>query len=148
MWRKWLWEVTERAPLGPNAYLLNFSLVYLKCVKAYLTYFEKYKVYLNPWINTMWSFLFNYTAVNEIHRVGINYVNYTADAEEGRFPVQGILGKETIVNMAAIAGRVLSFSKNAKVLVSPMRVSTVPAHRYSIEVSSTGEQITHTGQVS
>ena len=44
-------------------------------------------------------------------------------------------------------GRLLSFSKNAKVLVSPLRLSVVPVHRYSVEVSSTGEPITHTGQV-
>lgn len=50
--------------------------------------------------------------------------------------------------MAATLGRVLSFSKNAKALVSPLRLSAVPAHRYSLEVSSTGEAITHTGQVS
>ncbi len=50
--------------------------------------------------------------------------------------------------MAAAVGRLLSFSKNAKVLVSPLKVSAVPVHRYSAEVSSTGEFITHTGQVS
>uniref|UniRef100_A0A2D1CHC7 NADH dehydrogenase [ubiquinone] iron-sulfur protein 6, mitochondrial n=1 Tax=Sparus aurata TaxID=8175 RepID=A0A2D1CHC7_SPAAU len=49
--------------------------------------------------------------------------------------------------MAAAAGRLLSFSKNAKVLVSPLRLSAVPVRRYSVEVSSTGEPITHTGQV-
>ncbi|XP_035537217.1 NADH dehydrogenase [ubiquinone] iron-sulfur protein 6, mitochondrial [Morone saxatilis] len=49
--------------------------------------------------------------------------------------------------MAAAVGRLLSFSKNAKVLVSPLKLSAVPAHRYSLEVSSTGEPITHTGQV-
>ncbi|XP_041665189.1 NADH dehydrogenase [ubiquinone] iron-sulfur protein 6, mitochondrial [Cheilinus undulatus] len=49
--------------------------------------------------------------------------------------------------MAAAIGRVLSFSKNAKVFVSPMRLSVVPGHRYSLDVSSTGEPITHTGQV-
>ncbi|XP_073319688.1 NADH dehydrogenase [ubiquinone] iron-sulfur protein 6, mitochondrial [Pagrus major] len=49
--------------------------------------------------------------------------------------------------MAAAVGRLLSFSKNAKVLVSPLRLSVVPVHRYSVEVSSTGEAITHTGQV-
>ncbi|KAM7383896.1 hypothetical protein PAMA_011317 [Pampus argenteus] len=49
--------------------------------------------------------------------------------------------------MAAAVGRVLSFSKNVKVLVSPLKLSAVPAHRYSLEVSSTGEVITHTGQV-
>merc|ERR1739848_8777 len=51
------------------------------------------------------------------------------------------------VNMAAIAGRLLSFSKNAKVLVSPLKISAVPVRQYSLEVSSTGEAITHTGQV-
>ncbi|KAF7662875.1 hypothetical protein LDENG_00224090 [Lucifuga dentata] len=49
--------------------------------------------------------------------------------------------------MAAIAGRVLPFSKNAKILLSPLRLSTVPAHCYGVDVSSTGEPITHTGQV-
>ncbi|XP_042362386.1 NADH dehydrogenase [ubiquinone] iron-sulfur protein 6, mitochondrial [Plectropomus leopardus] len=49
--------------------------------------------------------------------------------------------------MAAAVGRVLSFSRNAKVLVSPLRLSAVPVHRYSVEVSSTGEPVTHTGQV-
>ncbi|XP_076610996.1 NADH dehydrogenase [ubiquinone] iron-sulfur protein 6, mitochondrial [Chaetodon auriga] len=49
--------------------------------------------------------------------------------------------------MAAAVGRVLSFSKNAKALVAPLRLAAVPVHRYSIEVSSTGEPITHTGQV-
>ncbi|KAG8005062.1 NADH dehydrogenase [ubiquinone] iron-sulfur protein 6, partial [Nibea albiflora] len=49
--------------------------------------------------------------------------------------------------MAAAVGRLLSFSKNAKVLVAPLRLSAVPVHRYSVEVSSTGEPITHTGQV-
>ncbi|CAL1584412.1 unnamed protein product [Knipowitschia caucasica] len=49
--------------------------------------------------------------------------------------------------MAASVGRLLSFSKHAKVLVSPLRVNVVSAHRYSLEVSSTGEKITHTGQV-
>ena len=44
-------------------------------------------------------------------------------------------------------GRVLSFSKNAKVLVAPLRLAAVPVHRYSVEVSGTGEAITHTGQV-
>ncbi|KAF3707692.1 NADH dehydrogenase [ubiquinone] iron-sulfur protein 6, mitochondrial Complex I-13kD-A [Channa argus] len=49
--------------------------------------------------------------------------------------------------MAATVGRVLSFSKNAKLLVSLSRLSAVPAHRYSLEVAKTGEPITHTGQV-
>uniref|UniRef100_UPI001ED7FEFD NADH dehydrogenase [ubiquinone] iron-sulfur protein 6, mitochondrial n=1 Tax=Scatophagus argus TaxID=75038 RepID=UPI001ED7FEFD len=49
--------------------------------------------------------------------------------------------------MAAAVGRLLSFSKNIKVFVSPLRLSAVPIHRYSAEVSRTGEPITHTGQV-
>ncbi|XP_034748592.1 NADH dehydrogenase [ubiquinone] iron-sulfur protein 6, mitochondrial [Etheostoma cragini] len=49
--------------------------------------------------------------------------------------------------MATAVSRVLSFSKQAKVLVSPLRLSAVPVRRYSLEVSSTGEPITHTGQV-
>ncbi|KAM9386041.1 NADH dehydrogenase [ubiquinone] iron-sulfur protein 6, mitochondrial [Pholidichthys leucotaenia] len=49
--------------------------------------------------------------------------------------------------MAAAVGRVLSFSKNVKVLVSPLRLSAVPAHCYSVQVSGTDEPITHTGQV-
>ncbi|XP_061616260.1 NADH dehydrogenase [ubiquinone] iron-sulfur protein 6, mitochondrial [Phyllopteryx taeniolatus] len=49
--------------------------------------------------------------------------------------------------MAAAVTRVLSFSKYLKVFVSPLRLSVVPAHRYSVEVSTTGEPITHTGQV-
>lgn len=57
------------------------------------------------------------------------------------------LGKIGFVNMAATVGRLLSFSKNAKVFVTPLRLSVVPVHRYSVEVSSTGEAITHTGQV-
>lgn len=64
------------------------------------------------------------------------------------FSLQGILGNQSGVNMAAVVGRLLSFSKNAKVLVSPLRLSAVPAQRYSLEVSTTGEVITHTGQVS
>lgn len=44
-------------------------------------------------------------------------------------------------------GRLLSFSKIVKVLASPLRLSAVAAHRYSLEVSSTGEPVTHTGQV-
>lgn len=56
-------------------------------------------------------------------------------------------GQQSIVNMAAAVGRVLSFSKNAKALVLPLRLSAVPAMRYGVQVSSTGEAITHTGQV-
>ncbi|XP_049606585.1 NADH dehydrogenase [ubiquinone] iron-sulfur protein 6, mitochondrial [Syngnathus scovelli] len=49
--------------------------------------------------------------------------------------------------MAATGIRMLSFSKNAKALVSPLKLSAVPVHRYSVEVATTGEPITHTGQV-
>ncbi|XP_046874733.1 NADH dehydrogenase [ubiquinone] iron-sulfur protein 6, mitochondrial [Hypomesus transpacificus] len=49
--------------------------------------------------------------------------------------------------MAAAAGRILSFSRNAKVLVSPLKMSAVSAPRHYVTVSSTGEAITHTGQV-
>ncbi|XP_072303231.1 NADH dehydrogenase [ubiquinone] iron-sulfur protein 6, mitochondrial [Eucyclogobius newberryi] len=49
--------------------------------------------------------------------------------------------------MAASVGRLLSFSKNAKVLGSAVRLSAVSARHYSLDVSSTGEAITHTGQV-
>ncbi|XP_017276497.1 NADH dehydrogenase [ubiquinone] iron-sulfur protein 6, mitochondrial [Kryptolebias marmoratus] len=49
--------------------------------------------------------------------------------------------------MAAAAGRALSFSRNAKALVSPLRSIAAPVHRYSVEVSSAGEPVTHTGQV-
>ncbi|XP_075867639.1 NADH dehydrogenase [ubiquinone] iron-sulfur protein 6, mitochondrial [Nelusetta ayraudi] len=49
--------------------------------------------------------------------------------------------------MAAAVGRLLSFSKNAKVFIAPLRLTSVPFHRYGVEVSSTGEPITHTGQV-
>lgn len=49
--------------------------------------------------------------------------------------------------MAAAVGRLLSFSKNAKAFVAPVRLSSVPFQRYGVEVSSTGEAITHTGQV-
>lgn len=50
--------------------------------------------------------------------------------------------------MAAAVGRLLSFSKNAKLLVSPLRLSAGSVSHYSVETSSTGEVITHTGQVS
>uniref|UniRef100_A0A3Q3IHG1 NADH dehydrogenase [ubiquinone] iron-sulfur protein 6, mitochondrial n=1 Tax=Monopterus albus TaxID=43700 RepID=A0A3Q3IHG1_MONAL len=52
-----------------------------------------------------------------------------------------------VVNMAAAVTRILSFSKNGKVVVSPLKLFAIPAHRYSLEFSSTGEAITHTGQV-
>ncbi|TWW65408.1 NADH dehydrogenase [ubiquinone] iron-sulfur protein 6, mitochondrial, partial [Takifugu flavidus] len=56
-------------------------------------------------------------------------------------------GREVFVNMAAAVGRLLSFSKNAKLLVSPLRLSAGSVSHYSVETSSTGEVITHTGQV-
>ncbi|XP_054619737.1 NADH dehydrogenase [ubiquinone] iron-sulfur protein 6, mitochondrial [Dunckerocampus dactyliophorus] len=49
--------------------------------------------------------------------------------------------------MAAALARVLSFSKNVKAFVSPLRLSVVPLQHYTLDVSSTGETITHTGQV-
>ncbi|KAM9737321.1 NADH dehydrogenase [ubiquinone] iron-sulfur protein 6, mitochondrial [Menidia menidia] len=49
--------------------------------------------------------------------------------------------------MAAAMGRLLSFNRNAKVLVSSLRFTAVPVRRYGLEVSGTGEAITHTGQV-
>uniref|UniRef100_A0A3B5KYS9 NADH dehydrogenase [ubiquinone] iron-sulfur protein 6, mitochondrial n=1 Tax=Xiphophorus couchianus TaxID=32473 RepID=A0A3B5KYS9_9TELE len=49
--------------------------------------------------------------------------------------------------MAAAVCRVLSFTRNAKALLQPVRLTAAPVHRYSVEVSSTGEAITHTGQV-
>ncbi|XP_020360848.1 NADH dehydrogenase [ubiquinone] iron-sulfur protein 6, mitochondrial [Oncorhynchus tshawytscha] len=49
--------------------------------------------------------------------------------------------------MAAALRRILSFSRNAKVFVSPLKTSALSVQRYSLEVSTTGEQITHTGQV-
>lgn len=55
---------------------------------------------------------------------------------------------KAFVNMATAVGRLLSFSKNAKVFIAPLRLTSVPFHRYGVEMSSTGEPITHTGQVS
>uniref|UniRef100_C1BEX4 NADH dehydrogenase [ubiquinone] iron-sulfur protein 6, mitochondrial n=1 Tax=Oncorhynchus mykiss TaxID=8022 RepID=C1BEX4_ONCMY len=49
--------------------------------------------------------------------------------------------------MAAAVHRILSFSRNAKALVSPLKTSAVSLQRYSLQASTTGEQITHTGQV-
>lgn len=57
------------------------------------------------------------------------------------------MGKLVVFIMASSVGRLLSFSKNVKLLASPLRLSAVSAHRYSLEVSTTGEAITHTGQV-
>lgn len=68
--------------------------------------------------------------------------------EHNKSPLQSSLGKEAVLNMAASVCRVLSFSRSAKVLASPLRLTAVPVYRYSLEVSSTGEAITHTGQVS
>lgn len=64
----------------------------------------------------------------------------------GKLPpssVEGMTLRVTAGNMAAALGRLLSFSKNARVL----RSTLTPVHRYSVEVSSAGEPITHTGQV-
>ncbi|KAM9824809.1 NADH dehydrogenase [ubiquinone] iron-sulfur protein 6, mitochondrial [Neosynchiropus ocellatus] len=47
--------------------------------------------------------------------------------------------------MAAAVGRMLSFSRKA--ILTPLRFSAVPVHHYSLQVSGTGETITHTGQV-
>ncbi|XP_074543799.1 NADH dehydrogenase [ubiquinone] iron-sulfur protein 6, mitochondrial [Halichoeres trimaculatus] len=49
--------------------------------------------------------------------------------------------------MAAVVGRLLSFNKNVKVLASPLKLTAVPLQRYSLQVSGTGETVTHTGQV-
>ncbi|XP_061839318.1 NADH dehydrogenase [ubiquinone] iron-sulfur protein 6, mitochondrial [Nerophis lumbriciformis] len=49
--------------------------------------------------------------------------------------------------MAAALTRLLSFSKHVQVFVSPFKLSAVPLHHYTVDVSSTGEAITHTGQV-
>ncbi|XP_068189305.1 NADH dehydrogenase [ubiquinone] iron-sulfur protein 6, mitochondrial [Antennarius striatus] len=57
------------------------------------------------------------------------------------------VGKLSLVNMAATLGRLLSFSKNVKALALPSRLSALSAHCYGVETSSTGEPITHTGQV-
>ncbi|XP_077363051.1 NADH dehydrogenase [ubiquinone] iron-sulfur protein 6, mitochondrial [Festucalex cinctus] len=57
------------------------------------------------------------------------------------------MGRQLAATMAAAVTRVLPFSKNVKALVSPFRLCAVPVHRYSVEVSNTGEAITHTGQV-
>ncbi|XP_028316848.1 NADH dehydrogenase [ubiquinone] iron-sulfur protein 6, mitochondrial [Gouania willdenowi] len=48
-------------------------------------------------------------------------------------------------NMAALR-RLLSFT-NAKLLVSTMRLASVPAQHLSVKAHSTGEPIGHTGQV-
>ncbi|XP_053719482.1 NADH dehydrogenase [ubiquinone] iron-sulfur protein 6, mitochondrial [Synchiropus splendidus] len=47
--------------------------------------------------------------------------------------------------MAAAVGRMLSFSRRA--ILAPLKFTAVPVHHYSLQVSSTGEVITHTGQV-
>ncbi|MGH0151410.1 UNVERIFIED_CONTAM: hypothetical protein FKN15_019884 [Acipenser sinensis] len=50
--------------------------------------------------------------------------------------------------MAASTQRLLSFVniKNVRVILAPLRISSVPVHRYGAQVSDTGEKITHTGQ--
>ncbi|KAK6490472.1 NADH dehydrogenase [Huso huso] len=51
--------------------------------------------------------------------------------------------------MAASTQRLLSFIniKNVRLILAPLRISSVPAHPYGVQVSDTGEKITHTGQV-
>ncbi|KAG7458025.1 hypothetical protein MATL_G00233470 [Megalops atlanticus] len=49
--------------------------------------------------------------------------------------------------MAAPAGRLLSFGKNARTFLAPLRLLSVSVHQYGAQMSSTGEKITHTGQV-
>uniref|UniRef100_A0A4W5Q4X8 NADH:ubiquinone oxidoreductase subunit S6 n=1 Tax=Hucho hucho TaxID=62062 RepID=A0A4W5Q4X8_9TELE len=49
--------------------------------------------------------------------------------------------------MAAAVRRGLSFTRKAEVFVSPLKTSALSVQRYSLEVSTTGEQVTHTGQV-
>ncbi|XP_015797262.2 NADH dehydrogenase [ubiquinone] iron-sulfur protein 6, mitochondrial [Nothobranchius furzeri] len=78
-------------------------------------------------------------------------VLYLADTTLGKqFLTKYVLRSVTsraVVDMAAAICRVLSFSRNTKVLVSPLRFTAAPAHQYNVDVSSTGEPITHTGQV-
>lgn len=50
-------------------------------------------------------------------------------------------------NMASVVIRSLSFSKNAKVLLSPIKLATVPGRNKTVEVTNYGEAVTHTGQV-
>lgn len=52
------------------------------------------------------------------------------------------------VNMASSMVRILSFSKNVKVVASPVRLCAVSGHKYSLDASNSGEPVTHTGQVS
>lgn len=55
---------------------------------------------------------------------------------------------QAVVNMAAAAGRALSFSRNAKVLVSPIRSASALIPLNAAEVSKYREEpVTHTGQV-
>ncbi|XP_069051036.1 NADH dehydrogenase [ubiquinone] iron-sulfur protein 6, mitochondrial isoform X2 [Lepisosteus oculatus] len=51
--------------------------------------------------------------------------------------------------MAASIQKLLSFTniKNPKLILAPLKVSCVPSYRYGALVSSTGEKVTHTGQV-
>ncbi|XP_063041736.1 NADH dehydrogenase [ubiquinone] iron-sulfur protein 6, mitochondrial [Engraulis encrasicolus] len=49
--------------------------------------------------------------------------------------------------MASVVIRSLSFSKNAKVLLSPIKLATVPGRNKTVEVTTYGEAVTHTGQV-
>ncbi|XP_008329464.1 NADH dehydrogenase [ubiquinone] iron-sulfur protein 6, mitochondrial [Cynoglossus semilaevis] len=49
--------------------------------------------------------------------------------------------------MASSMVRILSFSKNVKVVASPVRLCAVSGHKYSLDASNSGEPVTHTGQV-
>ncbi|MBN3279305.1 NDUS6 protein, partial [Polyodon spathula] len=51
--------------------------------------------------------------------------------------------------MAASTQRLLSFIniKNVRLILAPLKISSVPVHPYGVQVSDTGEKITHTGQV-
>lgn len=49
--------------------------------------------------------------------------------------------------MAAILPKILSLAKITRTFLTTSRLSAVPVQRYSIPVSSYGEKITHTGQV-
>ncbi|KAK1804916.1 hypothetical protein P4O66_019287 [Electrophorus voltai] len=49
--------------------------------------------------------------------------------------------------MAASLTKILSFGKNTRTLLRPLREFAVPVQDYSVPVSSYGEKVTHTGQV-
>ncbi|XP_077599285.1 NADH dehydrogenase [ubiquinone] iron-sulfur protein 6, mitochondrial [Stigmatopora nigra] len=49
--------------------------------------------------------------------------------------------------MSSAVARAMSFSKNIKTLINSSKIAVIPARRYSLELSTTREAITHTGQV-